>query len=294
MVWMPEQQIFNGYYTIERELGKGGFGITYLVRDPRGELEVVKTLNSEIRQSQAKYNACAKGFYDEASRLLKLYDAHRSNPWIRHMVKVIHLFKESEIPCFAMEHIDGGTLRNRLKMGVISEADAVRWIEQVGRALELVHREGLLHRDIKPDNIMLRSDGSAVLIDFGIAREFRPELTAQTHTVMYSNGYSPPEQHDERAQRGPFTDVYALAATLYELLSGVRPQVSWRRLQKDEMQPLQLMNLGVSDRVCEAVMEGLRLDGRLRPQSIGQWLGRLLGEEVPLPLHSEEEVSLAP
>ncbi|MBD2327570.1 WD40 repeat domain-containing serine/threonine protein kinase [Alkalinema sp. FACHB-956] len=298
MVWMPDQQIFNGHYTIVDELGEGGFGKTYLATNLQGKQEVIKTLNDKILYHPNR-DKLTQAFYDEANHLFKLHQAHQNNPWIRHVVQVTHLFREGDVPCFAMEYLDGESLADRLSAGVIPEADAVRWIEQVGRALELVHREGVLHRDIKPENIMLRSDGSAVLIDFGIAREFRPELTAQTHTVMGSEGYAPPEQHDERAQRGPFTDVYALAATLYELLSRVHPQVSWARLQKDEMQPLQLMNLGVSDRVCEAVMEGLRLDGRLRPQSVGQWLGRLLGEKVTpneertLTL-SGEQVSLPP
>jgi serine/threonine protein kinase len=284
MVWMSGQQIFNGYYTIEGVLGSGGFGITYRATNPRGEREVVKTLQDHILQSPSwaqHRDSLRQRFYDEANLLLKLHDAPQGNPLLRHIVKGNNLFREDGFPCFAMEYIDGESLADRLELGGIPEADAVRWIEQVGRSLEWVHQQGIVHRDIKPANIVLRSDGSAVLIDFGIARESTLGLELQNLTVMASEGYAAPEQYEGKAK--PFTDVYGLAATLYALLAGQVPQGALLRLQKDGLKPLRELCPGVSDRVCEAVMEGLRLDGRLRAQSVGQWLGRLLGEEMTLP-----------
>jgi len=100
----------------------------------------------------------------------------------------------------------------------MEEQEALRYIAQVCEALELVHSSGILHRDIKPDNIMVCEDGRVVLIDFGAAREFAARAT-QRHTVILTPGYAPMEQYSERGQRGPFTDIYALAATLQPFIT---------------------------------------------------------------------------
>ncbi len=152
----------------------------------------------------------------------------------------------------------------------------MQYIEQIGEALTVVHNKGLLHRDIKPQNIMLRSANSeAVLIDFGIAREFTPNLT-QTHTQMLSDGFAPIEQYDKRAKRGAYSDVYALAATLYLLLTGEVPTLAPLRAIGTLLEPPNQLNPSISDRVNQAILAGMEVKAEKRPQSVQEWLSLLI------------------
>ncbi|MFM6203567.1 MAG: serine/threonine protein kinase, partial [Dolichospermum sp.] len=173
MAWVSGQQLQDSKYTIEKELGEGGFGITYRARDNQGNYVVIKTLNDAI-QKRADFAKFQQDFLNEAIKLAKC-----SHPHIVQIYEVIH---ENDLWCMVMEYIDGEDLGSFVEnQGVLSETEALRYIQQIGSALTVVHDNGLLHRDIKPQNIMLRSGKSeAVLIDFGIAREFSQNLT-QTH-----------------------------------------------------------------------------------------------------------------
>jgi serine/threonine protein kinase len=175
-----------------------------------------------------------------------------------------------------MEYIDGEDLASRIEnKGALQEAEALRYIQQIGEALAVVHNNGLLHRDVKPQNIMLRSVKSeAVLIDFGIAREFTPNLT-QTHTQMFADGFAPIEQYDKRAKRGAFTDVYALAATLYSLLTAEVPTLAPLRAIGTLLEPPQQINSSISDRVNQAILKAMEVKPEDRPQSIQDWLALL-------------------
>jgi len=164
-------------------------------------------------------------------------------------------------------------LSRRVKAsGVLSEAEALRYIQQIGEALTVVHEKGLLHRDLKPQNIMLRSRQSeAVLIDFGIAREFIPDVTLY-HTAYVSLGFEPIEQHYEEAHRGEWTDVYSLAATLYYLLTGKMPEGSLMRVRRDRLIPPRQHNQGISEVVSQAIVQGMAVQPEDRPASVQEWL----------------------
>ncbi|CAD5942457.1 bifunctional serine/threonine-protein kinase/formylglycine-generating enzyme family protein [Planktothrix agardhii 1029] len=276
MAWQPGTKLYGDRYTIIRKLGEGGFGITYLARNRKGEDIVIKTLldkiliDADFVEFRDKY---LRDFKDEATRL-----AVCRHP---HIVEIENVFREGSLPCIAMEYIAGKNLWELVRGKVVfPEAEAVRYIQQIGNALIVVHDKGLLHRDIKPQNIMKRDGKSeAVLIDFGIAREFIPNVT-QTHTLAFTHGFAPIEQYDEQAHRGKYTDVYALSATLYHLLSGKVPNPAFMRNVRDSLQPLnQVVN--VSNRVHKAVMNGLELRPEDRPQSVSEWLQIL----VQIPRH---------
>ncbi len=172
-----------------------------------------------------------------------------------------------------MEYIEGADLSKYLRqMGILSEAEALQYIQQIGDALKVIHRRGLLHRDIKPSNIIIRQNKiEAVLIDFGIAREFIPN-EVQKHTIYHTPGFAPPEQYQSEALRGEFIDVYALAGTLYTLLTGVTPISAQNRNQHTLLKPPQDFNPHVSDRTNQAIMRGMALNANYRPQSIQEWL----------------------
>ncbi|MEQ9372303.1 MAG: serine/threonine-protein kinase [Coleofasciculus chthonoplastes F3-SA18-01] len=249
MAWALRQRLQGGKYTIEQKLGEGGFGVTYRAWDNNGQMIVIKTLNDNV-QRRPDFAKFQQDFLNEALRLAKC-----SHP---HIVKIYEVIQEGELWCMVMEYIDGEDLASRIEnQGALTEAEALRYIQQVGEALTVVHNNGLLHRDVKPQNIMLRSGKlEAVLIDFGIARDFTPNLT-QTHTQMVSDGFAPIEQYDKRSKRGAYTDVYALAATLYSLLTGEAPTIApLRAINMSFLKPKEI-NSTISDRVNQAILKGI-------------------------------------
>jgi serine/threonine-protein kinase len=264
MVWQAGQSLKGNRYIIQRKIGSGGFGITYLAQDGKGRQWVVKTLKDEVMTSDeyADYrDKYIRDFEREATRL-----GFCRHP---HIVQIENAFTHQDFPCIVMEYIQGIDLWQRLKkQGALSEAEAVRYIRQIGEALIVVHDKGLLHRDINPKNIMVRdSIDEAVLIDFGIAREFIPDLT-QTHTKYVKSGFAPVEQYDDRAHRGEFTDVYALAATLANLVTGRFPQPSFNRVIRDNFQ----IPTEVSPKVQEAIKQGMIINPEDRIQTVEAFL----------------------
>jgi serine/threonine protein kinase len=270
MAWQPGTTLYGDRYTIIKKLGEGGFGITYLARNHKGQYIALKTLLDKYLDNPEYL----RKFEREAIRL-----AVCRHP---HIVEIGNVFWEGSLPCIAMEYIAGKDFWELVQeKGAFPEAEAIRYIQQIGNALTVVHDKGLLHRDIKPHNIMKRDGKSeAVLIDFGIAREFIPNRT-QTHTNVVSDGFAPLEQYYEQAQRGEYTDVYGLSATLYCLLTNqVPPPVFVRTgMGRDVLKPLnQVVN--VSNRVHEAVMKGLEIQPDKRPQSVEEWLGMFVEQET--------------
>ncbi|MFN6478115.1 serine/threonine-protein kinase [Nostoc sp. DedQUE07] len=275
MVWNAGKSLFGGRYIIESQLGEGGIGITYLARNQRNQQRVIKTLKEEILNHPAwilHRNKLRQDFRDEAVRLAVCHHPH--------IVQIETIFDEGNLPCMVMDYIEGEDLAQRLRrIGVLSEAEALLYIRQIGDALTLIHSKGLLHRDLKPRNIMIRIDKlEAVLIDFGIAREFIPN-TIQRHTVYRTPGFAPPEQYESEAPRGEYIDIYALAATLYNLLTAVVPTSADDRRHNINLEPPQYFNPKISNRVNQAIMCGMDLESTYRPQSVQEWLD-LLGPET--------------
>jgi len=267
MAWKVGQVVGNEY-TIEREIGDGGFGITYLALKKNGQKVVVKTLNDKVQQ-RPDFAKLQEDFLNEALRLAKCPHPH--------IAKVGQIFQEGPLWCMVMDYIDGGNLADRVvQKGILPEDEALLYIEQIGAALTVVHQQGLLHRDIKPQNIMLRKGTKeAVLIDFGIAREFTPNLT-QTHTQFLTDGYAPIEQYYKRNKRGAYTDIYALAATLYSLLTGVVPVSAFDRERGTPLESPKRLNPKISDQINQAILKGMALKAHNRPQSMDDWL-KMLG-----------------
>ncbi len=264
-LWTPNQSLQNGRFIIQEVLGGGGFGITYsAIEQSTGKIFVLKTLNY-IQQTKADFDEQQVKFVNEALRL-----AQCSHP---HIVKVHEVIKEDELWGMVMEYIDGQDLANYIdERGQLSEAEALRYIDQIGQALEYVHAKGFLHRDIKPNNILLRrGTQEAVLIDFGLAREFNLGKTGSM-TNAKTEGYAPIEQYERKGNFGAYTDVYALAATLYSLLTGEVPFPARFRKTGIPLPPPKQFNSKISDRVNEAILKGMALEVEQRPQTVKEWL----------------------
>jgi len=257
----------GGKYTLEQELGRGGFGITFRATHRYlGQFVVIKTLNESLRQ-QPNFAEFDRKFQDEARRLASCVHPN--------IVRVSDFFVEDDRPYMVMDYIPGQNLGDVvLPNRQLPEAVAIIYITQIGAALKAVHQKNLLHRDIKPQNIILRQNTQeVVLIDFGIAREFTPGVT-QSHTNMVSDGYAPPEQYFAQGKYTPATDVYALAATLYTLLTAQVPMPAVFRPSQPMATPRDLQPQ-LSAAISQAVMRGMTLEAENRPATVDEWLSLL-------------------
>jgi len=257
----------GGKYSLDQLLGQGGFGITYkATHHYLGQTVVIKTLNP-ANQNHPQFAKLEQQFQDEGRRLALCVHPN--------IVRVNDFFIEEGVPYLVMDYIPGETLEEVVFPDTpMPEAIAIHYIRQVGAALQVVHQNGLLHRDIKPQNIILRQNTQeVVLIDFGISREFTPGVT-QTHTSMISEGYAPVEQYIAQQQRTSASDVYGLTATLYALLTAQVPVASILRDRQTMPTPAELQPY-LSPEVNQAIMRGMAIDVYYRPRTIEEWLSML-------------------
>lgn len=295
LVALPDGTELAGDYKIVRVLGAGGFGVTYLAEEPNLSRHVSikeyfpsdfasRTENLEATPrsagSTSDYNWGLDRFVDEAQTLAKF---NHSN-----IVKVHRVFRANNTAYMVLHFEEGKNLKTWLKdLGRAprqKELDAI--VGPLLDALEIIHNADFLHRDIAPDNIIIRTTGDPVLIDFGAARsDIAAHSKTKTVSALVKPGYSPYEQYAETSrQQGPWTDIYAFAATLYHAVTGKRPPDSPSRMLKDEMVPVREAALGgYRSTFLNAIQQGLALAVDGRPQSIAAWRGALLAPEPPKP-----------
>ena len=223
---LSEGSVINEKYRIEKVLGSGGFGITYLAYDEKLDRKVAvkeyfpdgvatRTGNKVTIPPTLDNNENIQGFKNEAKSIAKL-----RNPGI---VNVYDVIEENDTVYIVMEYIEGEPFSSLL--GKIDEKAAVKYMRHIAEAIGYVHIAGLLHQDIKPENIILTKDGIVKIIDFGSSRVFAADKT-KTYEKILTPGYAPLEQYGGRGKRGEYTDVYAICATLYALLKGFPPPES--------------------------------------------------------------------
>lgn len=266
--WKAGQKIQQGRYVIDKVLGYGGAGVTYRALEyPSGNYVAIKTLNA-LMQGQDDFPKHQERFIQEAFCLAKCHH--------NHITRVYNVCQEDKLWCMVMEYIAGGNLRKyaNYRKG-LEEEEALSYIRQIGDALHYVHQQGFLHRDVKPANIMIRKQTmEAVLIDFGLARDFVQDRE-QTHTNSRTESYAPIEQYELRAKRGAYTDVYALAASLYYILTLQLPFPAIFRQQGAALIHPQQHNPDISHTVNDAIVKGMEFLPENRPQSIPEWLDLL-------------------
>ena len=276
----------HGEYRIEKVLGAGGFGITYLC-EQTGLLRKVaikeffmkELCNRESDTSHVSIPSIGsrdmvdrfrQKFIKEARALAALNH--------KHIIRIIDVFEENNTAYYVMEYVGGGSLADKVKSGALPEAVALRYIRQVAGALDFVHGKHMMHLDVKPANILLNENDEAILIDFGLAKQY-DSAGSQTSTtpVGISHGYAPLEQYKQGGVGtfSPATDIYSLGATLYKLLTGVTPPEAGD--VNDEGLPALPQHISAPVRAAiEAAMQPRRKD---RPKSISEFLS-LLDENV--------------
>lgn len=286
----PGTSLAGGKYVIEKKIGEGGFGITYRAvqtglnravcikeyflagRCVRNTLAKTIQLQGADEQMFEKYRAA---FVKEAQTLAALH--HQG------IVEVIDIFDENNTSYMVMPFVEGRSLQSIVeKNGPLSYPEAVNYIGQIANAVGYIHDRHILHRDIKPDNIMITADNKAVLIDFGSAREFEEDKT-QAQTSMVTHGYAPTEQYTRNSRKGAYTDIYAIGATLYFILTGKVPYEAAARITEAMPEPKDL-NPSLPEEANRTIMKAMQLKSQDRHQSIAEFMDDLLGAKPSTPV----------
>lgn len=270
----PGQRLDHDQYEIQKELGRGRFGITYLARrtdkrrTDKQSLWAIKILNPALlaNATEPERQRLQRKFWQEA---VKLNKCSGRTPYI---VQAGMPFEEGEMVCLPMEYVDSFSLADRADR-ILPQTRALKYIQQIGEALTVVHQQGLVHRDIRPGNILVRMQyqeavltEEAILTDFGLAMACDTELTT-ARTKERKDGFAPLELYLGETV-GQATDVYGLAATLYALLTGEVPVSALDRAHNVELIPPQAKNSEISSKVAKAIVAGMALEAAQRPRSV--------------------------
>jgi formylglycine-generating enzyme required for sulfatase activity len=283
-MWTPGKEL-QKRYRIESILGQGGFGIAYKARHLKLNHQVViKTPNASL-QNDPEYPKFVKRFQQEGQILAQLASNH--HPAI---VRVSDLFEEEGIHCLVMDLIVGESLWEIVqKKGALSEEKALPIIRQIGEALIIVHQAGIIHRDAHPGNILLRKNGAAVLIDFGIAAEILPTGCVNSSMHPAHQIFAPYEQFIEGSGK-PTVDVYCLASSLYYAITGKLPTPSLHRKLRNASLDAPKQLVRISDSVNNAILKGMALEPQNRPQTMQEFVALL--QHPVLPSFSFETVKV--
>lgn len=283
-----------GRYVIQKVLGQGGFGITYLGIDKlygnkvaikeyypqkiamrKAQYEDVVTVTSI--EEKNNYNKGKKRFLDEAQVMARF----NKNEGI---VKILDFFEANNTAYIVMEYLEGITLKQYLgKYGVIQFRNLIEMMLPLREALIEIHSQGLIHRDISPDNIMVQHNGKLKLMDFGAARDYT-ESGNKSLTVILKPGYAPPEQYQTHGVQGPWTDIYALCATIYKCLTGITPPDAIARVMDDKFKEPDQLDGKLSPDIKKILWKGMNIFPEERYQDIVEF-----GEDVYDALFTPEE-----
>lgn len=302
---LPPKTILEGKYLLGKVLGEGGFGITYLAWDLNLEIPLAikeyfpnglatrscqgsqYSLSIVSGSLKENYDHGLSRFADEARTLARL----QKFPGI---VNVRDFFFANGTGYLVMDYIKGMHAGAFVKTnGPFTESSALSIMKPLMNSLREVHKLGMIHRDISPDNILCDASGTLTLIDFGSARMSTGEET-KSLTILLKRGYAPFEQYQSRGHQGPWTDIYALCATLYYMMSGKVPQESIERITADQLVPLQQITNGkVSLQTSLVIQKGLSLKASDRYRNLDDFMKDLYPEKKsdppPKPCSTQEK-----
>ena len=277
---LPVFSILAGKYLLGAPLGKGGFGITYIAMHlPDEKIVAIKEFfpaNLAVRDTDNEtvvpaddtkavyYRTGMKSFSEEGRILYLLSD-------IEHIVHVTEQIQANNTTYLVMEYVPGISLKKYMKQQqkLFSEQEMLTLMQPILLALQTMHQKGILHRDISPENLMLSPDNTLTLIDFGAARTFS-RSDDDNLTVILKRGYAPEEQYHSNSRQGPWTDLYAVCAVMYQMLTGILPQEASARAEEDHLTPIsRIEGLSLSPSTCAALEKGLQMDPMERYPDIG-------------------------
>lgn len=297
---LPAGTVLQGKYLIGKTLGAGGFGITYLAfqlnLDRMVAIKEFFPSNIAVRSEQTgssryEFNLKLTGIASRESfvKSLRSFEKEGKNLASINLPGVVGIhdfFRENSTAYLVMEFINGKNLKIYQKEhgGKLEEKELLTLLEPVIKSLEAIHEIGIIHRDISPDNLLLNAKGRLVLVDFGAARSVAgmQEGGEKSLTVVLKQGYAPLEQYSSHGNQGPWTDVYALCATMFRLLTGRTPDEASVRIQRennDQEIREELMQAGVSRQTADAVAAGMKVLYSGRTQNMKELWEQLYEEE---------------
>ena len=295
-----------GRYTIEGVLGQGGFGITYLGIDELHKKKVaikeffpqgIVTRNIEYEDTVTVTLVGEKENYDKGKeRFLKEAQTMAMFSKDKGIVKVLDFFEINNTAYIVMEYLEGVTLKQYLRENKrIDAEDLVELLVPLIEALDEINSQGLIHRDISPDNIMVLPDGRIKLMDFGAARDYT-EFGEKSLSIVLKPGYAPPEQYQTHGVQGPWTDIYALCATMYKCITGENPPDAIDRLVDDHLKKISAFGISVSPQIEKAIIKGMSVAAKDRYQNVGDFCEDLYGgyEENSEPEAEESQSQVEP
>jgi serine/threonine protein kinase len=288
--------VLNERYIIGQVLGFGGFGITYKAYDrklksvvaikeyyPSGIVNRVPGTKHVILITQNRVREYDHGltrFLDEARNMAR-FGSHPS------IINIYEYFEENNTAYLVMEFLDGTTLDEYLNENSLDVSSAVELVAPVCAALKSVHEQGIIHRDVSPDNIFLCTNGAVKLIDFGAARFTANE--DRLLTIILKPGFAPPEQYERVNIQGAWTDIYALGATLYYMLTGLKPEESTNRKIQDDLPPPHVVNSAVPENVSNTIMKAMAVDRHMRFSTVEEFEKGLSGSKKIITLAREKK-----
>ncbi len=273
--------VLNGKYLVGTVIGEGGFGITYIGRDivlekkvavkefyPMGQINRNNEKSGHLTIStEEQRELVRKGmdrFLEEARNVAQFSE----EPGI---VDVKDFFEENDTAYIIMEYLEGKTLASHVKeFGALNTEKVFELMIPVMNALAKMHKLGVIHRDISPDNMMYLSKGTLKLMDFGAARYYMERDRELTSTIK--RGYAPEEQYISNSEQGPWTDVYGLCATIYKCITGVTPTDALERISQDNLKSPSEMGVRITPQLENALMYGLALHAKERCRSMEELL----------------------
>lgn len=290
---LPHGVVLNGRYIVGKTLGVGGFGITYKAWDTKLETVVAikeyypsaivnrapgsKDIILVDKKSEKLFKIGYNRLLDESRYVAKMQG--KSN-----ILNVNAFFEENNTTYMVMEYLGGMQLRDVVrKRGKITVEEAVEMITNICDAIKIVHSEKILHRDVAPDNIIVETDSNGkinrmTLIDFGNARL---SGVNELDEIIVKEGFSPIEQYDNVHKQGAWTDVYAIGATFYYALTGIKPNESRNRKEEDNLIPLHELDSDIPINLSNVIMRAMAVDEHLRYQSVDDMKKDLYKDKVP-------------
>ena len=276
-----------GRYIIEGVLGQGGFGITYLGIDELHEKKVaikeffpqgIVTRNIEYQDTVTVTFVGEKDNYEKGKeRFLKEARTMAKFSKDEGIVKALDFFEINNTAYIVMEYLEGVTLKQYLRENKrIDAEDLVELLVPLIESLDEIHSQGLIHRDISPDNIMVLPDGRIKLMDFGAARDYT-EFGEKSLSIVLKPGYAPPEQYQTHGVQGPWTDIYALCATMYKCITGENPPDAIERVMDDHLKKISAFGIPVLPQIEEAIIKGMSVAANDRYQNVGDFCEDLYG-----------------
>lgn len=286
---LPKRSLLKKRYLIDRAIGEGGFGITYsawdvttgkhvaikeyypsgyVSRDPRSFQIIINS-----KQNHAATNRGLKRFIDEAQHLSSVNN-------LEGIVSVYDFFSANNTAYIVMEYLDGISLKRYVRRkGKLDATTALTILKPVILSLGAVHKTGLIHRDVSPDNILITKTNEVKLIDFGASKEANPD--GQSVSIVLKQGFAPEEQYRLHGEQGPWTDVYALGVTIYYCITGQLPPESIQRMYDDTIIPPSGLGAKITERQERALMKALAVFAKDRYRSMADFAADVYADDEP-------------